>query len=46
MARISDLTIAFRLDPEHYRQLATTDTDLEPLREFAGFISLMGTTET
>ena len=43
---LEDLTIAFRLDPEEYRQLATTDSDLDPLREFAGFTSFMETTET
>jgi tetratricopeptide (TPR) repeat protein len=43
---LEDLTIAFRLNPEHYRQLATTDSDLDPLRELTGFISLMETTNT
>ena len=42
---LEDLTIAFRLNPEHYRQLAATDTDLDPLRELTGFISLMETTK-
>jgi hypothetical protein len=38
---LEDLTIAVRLDPEEYRQLAATDSDLDPLREFPGFIALM-----
>ena len=38
---LADLTIAFRLEPEHYRQLATTDTDLDPLRNDPSFIALM-----
>ena len=41
---LEDLTIAFRLDPEHYRQLATTDTDLDPLRSHPSFIALMEAT--
>jgi hypothetical protein len=43
---LEDLTIAFRLAPEEYRQLATTDSDLDPLRELTGFIRLLETTET
>ena len=42
---LEDLTIAFRLDPEHYRQLATTDTDLDPLRSHPSFIALMESLE-
>ena len=38
---LKDLTIAFRLEPEEYRQLATTDTDLDPLRSNSAFIALM-----
>ena len=41
---LKDLTIAFRLGPEHYRQLATTDTDLDPLRSDPSFIALMEST--
>jgi len=41
---LEDLTITFRLDPEHYRQLATTDTDLDPLRSDPSFIALMEST--
>jgi hypothetical protein len=36
-----DHTIAFRLNLEHYRQLATTDTDLDSLRSDRAFIALM-----
>ncbi len=43
---LEDLTIAFRLNPKHYRQLAATDRDLDPLRALTEFISLMETTET
>ena len=38
---LEDLAIAFHLNPEHYRQLATTDTDLDPLRSDPSFIALM-----
>ena len=38
---LEDLAIAFRLDPEEHRQLATTDTDLDPLRSNSAFIALM-----
>jgi tetratricopeptide (TPR) repeat protein len=38
---LEDLTTSFRLDPEKYRQLATTDTDLDPLRSDRAFIALM-----
>ena len=38
---LADLTIAFRLNPEHDRQLATTDSDLDPLRNDRAFIALM-----
>ena len=38
---LEDLAIAFRLEPEEYRQLATTDTDLDPLRSDPSFIALM-----
>ena len=38
---LQDLTIAFRLNPEHYRQLSTTDSDLDPLRSDRAFIALM-----
>ena len=38
---LKDLTIAFRLEPEEYRQLATTDTDLDPLRSNPAFIALI-----
>jgi hypothetical protein len=40
---LEDLTIAFRLAPEEYRQLATTDSDLDPLRSHPAFIALMET---
>ncbi len=43
---LEDLTIAFRLNPEHYRQLATTDSDLDPLRSHSSFIALMEMPET
>ena len=42
---LEDLTIAFRLDPEEYRQLATTDPDLDPLRSYPSFIALMESLE-
>ncbi len=38
---LEDLAIVFRLAPEEYRQLVTTDTDLDPLRELPAFIALM-----
>jgi tetratricopeptide (TPR) repeat protein len=38
---LADLTTSFRLDPEEYRQLATTDSDLSPLRDHPGFVALM-----
>jgi hypothetical protein len=38
---LEDLAIAFRLDPEEYRQLATTDSDLDSLRSDPSFIALM-----
>ena len=41
---LEDLTIAFRLEPEACRQLATTDSDLDPLRSHAPFITLMEST--
>ena len=42
---LEDLTITFRLEPEHYRQLATTDPDLDPLRSHLSFIALMESLE-
>jgi hypothetical protein len=38
---LEDLTIAFRLNPEEYRQLATTDSDLDSLRSDPSFIALL-----
>lgn len=42
---LKDLTIAFRLEPEEYRQLATIDPDLDPLRSHPSFIALMESLE-
>ncbi len=42
---LEDLTIAFRLNPKHYRQLAATDRDLDALREEAGFVALIKNVE-
>lgn len=38
---LADLTTSFRLDPEESRQIATTDSDLDPLRGDPGFVALM-----